>query len=112
MSFVNEPVLELRRGPARESLLEALRELDARLPLSVPVLVGGERGSHEGLDSTDPGKPDRVVAHAGQAGEGEARAAVEAGARGFARRSSSAAPRACSCRNDSFEVFSSSRRTR
>ena len=67
MSFANEPVLELRRAPVRESLLEALRELDARLPLSVPVLVGGERGSAEGLDSTDPGKPDRVVARAGGA---------------------------------------------
>jgi RHH-type proline utilization regulon transcriptional repressor/proline dehydrogenase/delta 1-pyrroline-5-carboxylate dehydrogenase len=83
VSFANEPVLELRRGPVRESLLEALRQLDARLPLSVPVLVGGEHGSDDGLDSTDPGKPDRVVAHAGQAGEDEARAAVEAAARGF-----------------------------
>ena len=35
MSFRNEPVLELRRAPAREALLEALRELDAGLPLQV-----------------------------------------------------------------------------
>ena len=59
MSFRNEPILELRRAPARESLLEALRGLDARLPLEVPVLVGGERGAASGLDSTDPGAPDR-----------------------------------------------------
>ena len=64
MSFVNEPVLELRRAPVRESLLEALRTLDARPPLSVPVLVGGDRGSAEGLDSTDPGAPSRLVARA------------------------------------------------
>ena len=35
-----------------------------------------------------------------------------ADATGFASSSSSAAPRACSCRNESFDVFSSSRRTR
>ena len=52
-------MLELRRAPVRESLLEALRELDSRLPLEVPVLVGGER-RHGGLDSTDPG--DAVAA--------------------------------------------------
>ena len=43
MSFRNEPILELRRAPARESLLEALRGLDARLPLEVPLLVGEAR---------------------------------------------------------------------
>ena len=83
MSFRNEPILELRRAPARESLLEALRGLDARLPLEVPVLVGGERGSAAGLDSTDPGAPDRLVARAGSATEADAGAAVEAAERGF-----------------------------
>ena len=62
--FRNEPILELRRAPARDSLLQALRELDERLPLEVPVLVGGDRGAVEGIDSTDPGAPDRVVARA------------------------------------------------
>jgi RHH-type transcriptional regulator, proline utilization regulon repressor / proline dehydrogenase / delta 1-pyrroline-5-carboxylate dehydrogenase len=81
--FANEPTLELRRGDVRESLLEALATLDARLPLSVPVLVGGDRGSVRGLESTDPGTPSRVVAEAGRAGEDDARAAVEAAARGF-----------------------------
>ncbi len=106
MSFANEPVLELRRAPVRESLLEALRELDARLPLAVPVLVGGDRGSAEGFDSTDPGDPSRLVARAGRAGAAEAAAAVEAaGARlprlGRATRRPSARgccpapPRAC-----------------
>ena len=81
--FANEPVLELRRGPVRESLLEALSELDSRLPLEVPVLVGEDRGAREGLDSTDPGAPSRLVARAGRAGEVEANAAVEAAAGGF-----------------------------
>jgi RHH-type proline utilization regulon transcriptional repressor/proline dehydrogenase/delta 1-pyrroline-5-carboxylate dehydrogenase len=83
VSFRNEPILELRRAPARERLLEALRELDARLPLSVPVLVGGERGAAEGLDSTDPGTPGRLVAQAGRATEADAAAAVDAAERGF-----------------------------
>ncbi len=34
MPFANEPTLELRRAPARESLLGALRELEPRLPLA------------------------------------------------------------------------------
>jgi RHH-type proline utilization regulon transcriptional repressor/proline dehydrogenase/delta 1-pyrroline-5-carboxylate dehydrogenase len=83
VSFRNEPILELRRAPARESLLEALRELDARLPLEVPVLVGGDSGATSGLDSTDPGAPERLVARAGRASETDAAAAVEAAERGF-----------------------------
>jgi RHH-type transcriptional regulator, proline utilization regulon repressor / proline dehydrogenase / delta 1-pyrroline-5-carboxylate dehydrogenase len=93
--FRNEPILELRRAPVRESLVEALRELDARFPLEVPVLVGGDRGASEGLDSTDPGVPERLVARAGSAGVAEAAAAVEAAVRGFREWSArSAAERA------------------
>ena len=84
MSFRNEPILELRRAPARESLHAALRELDARLPLEVPILIGEERGAATGLDSTDPGAPERLVARAGLGGEAEAAAALEAAERGFA----------------------------
>jgi RHH-type proline utilization regulon transcriptional repressor/proline dehydrogenase/delta 1-pyrroline-5-carboxylate dehydrogenase len=95
VSFRNEPVLELRRAPVRQSLLDALAGLDAGLPLDVPVLVGGERGSAEGIDSTDPGRPDRLVARAGSAGEDEAAAAVDAAERGFREWSArSAAERA------------------
>ena len=83
MSFRNEPILELRRAPEREALQAALRDLDARLPLAVPVLVGGQRGSGEGLVSTDPGTPERLVAQAGRAGPADAAAAVEAAERGF-----------------------------
>jgi RHH-type transcriptional regulator, proline utilization regulon repressor / proline dehydrogenase / delta 1-pyrroline-5-carboxylate dehydrogenase len=79
--FRNEPILELRRASERESLLAALRELDARLPLSVPVLIGGDRGAAEGLDSTDPGAPERLVARAGRAGEEDATAAIDAATR-------------------------------
>jgi RHH-type proline utilization regulon transcriptional repressor/proline dehydrogenase/delta 1-pyrroline-5-carboxylate dehydrogenase len=81
--FANEPTLELRRAPERESLLAALRELEPRLPLRVPILVGGERGAHEGFESTDPGAPSRVVATAGRAGEADASAAVEAALQAF-----------------------------
>jgi RHH-type transcriptional regulator, proline utilization regulon repressor / proline dehydrogenase / delta 1-pyrroline-5-carboxylate dehydrogenase len=81
--FRNEPILELRRASQRDSLLAALRELDERLPLSVPVLIGGDRGAAEGIDSTDPGAPQRLVARAGRGGEDDAAAAVEAASRGF-----------------------------
>jgi RHH-type proline utilization regulon transcriptional repressor/proline dehydrogenase/delta 1-pyrroline-5-carboxylate dehydrogenase len=82
-AFSNEPILELRRRAARDSLLAALAALDARPPLSVPVLIGGDAGVSTGIESTDPGEPSRLVAEAGAAGEEEARAAVEAAERGF-----------------------------
>jgi RHH-type proline utilization regulon transcriptional repressor/proline dehydrogenase/delta 1-pyrroline-5-carboxylate dehydrogenase len=83
VTFSNEPILELRRRPARDSLVAALSELDARLPLAVPVLIGGDAGAAAGIESTDPGTPSRLVAEAGAAGEAEAGAAVEAAERGF-----------------------------
>jgi RHH-type proline utilization regulon transcriptional repressor/proline dehydrogenase/delta 1-pyrroline-5-carboxylate dehydrogenase len=90
--FENEPVLELRRGPEREALIAALKELDRRLPLSVPVLIGGERGDASGIDSADPGSPDRLVAEAGRGGEAEASRAVEAATRGSREWGGSSAP--------------------
>ena len=67
--FANEPVLELRRSAVRAQLDDALAALDARLPLSVPVLVGTDavRASDRELLSTDPGDPERVVAVATRA---------------------------------------------
>ena len=82
-AFSNEPILELRRAPVRDTLLEALRSLDARLPLSVPVIIGADRSAGEELVSSDPGMPTRTVALAPVAGEAEAAAAVEAAERGF-----------------------------
>ena len=83
-SFHNEPILELRRAPVRDSLIEALGALDSTLPLEVPILIGGERGVLEGIDSTDPGAPNVLVARAGEAGEAEVDAALDAAERGFA----------------------------
>ena len=80
--FANEAVLELRRAPVRDSLAAALAELDARLPLRVPVTVGGDPAGATGIESTDPGNPSRLVAEAGRAGADDAAAAVEAAARG------------------------------
>jgi RHH-type proline utilization regulon transcriptional repressor/proline dehydrogenase/delta 1-pyrroline-5-carboxylate dehydrogenase len=76
--FANEPTLELRRAADREPLLDALAELDRRLPIEVPVLVAGDRGAASGLESTDPGDPERLVARAGIAGEADVEAAVAA----------------------------------
>ena len=78
--FENEPTLELRRAADREPLTAALAELDRRLPLEVPVIVGGDRGAMAGIDSTDPGSPQRLVAPAGVASESDVDAAVAAAA--------------------------------
>jgi RHH-type proline utilization regulon transcriptional repressor/proline dehydrogenase/delta 1-pyrroline-5-carboxylate dehydrogenase len=63
--------------------LEALRALDTRLPLDVPLWIGKELGAGDTFASTDPGAPDRIVAWAGRATEEDAAAAVEAAERGF-----------------------------
>jgi RHH-type transcriptional regulator, proline utilization regulon repressor / proline dehydrogenase / delta 1-pyrroline-5-carboxylate dehydrogenase len=82
--FANEPVLELRRATVRESLQAALRELDPRLPLQVPILVGEREELPEPFESTDPGRPSRVVAVAGRSTPEHVEAAVrDAGERGF-----------------------------
>ena len=89
-TFANEPVLELRRGPVRESLTDALRELDRRLPLRAPVLIDSGVGADSGIESRDPGAPERVVAVAGAATRDdveEAVAAAERGAREWGSRS-------------------------
>jgi RHH-type proline utilization regulon transcriptional repressor/proline dehydrogenase/delta 1-pyrroline-5-carboxylate dehydrogenase len=76
--FANEPTLELRDAANRETLRQALARLDAQLPLEVPVLIGEQRGQAAGLESHDPGTPDRIVARAGIAGPAEVDAAVRA----------------------------------
>jgi RHH-type proline utilization regulon transcriptional repressor/proline dehydrogenase/delta 1-pyrroline-5-carboxylate dehydrogenase len=63
-AFRNEPVLELRRASERGRLTDALADLDARLPLRVPVWIGDDRRDGDELISTDPGVPERVVATA------------------------------------------------
>jgi RHH-type proline utilization regulon transcriptional repressor/proline dehydrogenase/delta 1-pyrroline-5-carboxylate dehydrogenase len=78
--FVNEPVLELRRADARESLAGALGELEPHLPLEVPVLIGGDRRRGDEIASTDPGSPQRLVASAAVATAGEVDEAVAAAA--------------------------------
>jgi RHH-type proline utilization regulon transcriptional repressor/proline dehydrogenase/delta 1-pyrroline-5-carboxylate dehydrogenase len=73
--FANEPVLELRRATERSKLAVGLGEL--RLPLHVPVWIGRSQRGGEEIVSTDPGRPERVVALAASATPDEAAAAVE-----------------------------------
>src|SRR5215218_3586352 len=77
-AFRNEPVLELRRAAERDRLAGALGELDARLPLRVPVWIAGERRDGAELVSTDPSEPGRVVAIAAVATPAEVDRAVAA----------------------------------
>jgi RHH-type proline utilization regulon transcriptional repressor/proline dehydrogenase/delta 1-pyrroline-5-carboxylate dehydrogenase len=74
--FRNEPILELRRAPVRDGLREALSALEARLPLEVPVLIGGDERRGDDIVSVDPGAPERVVARAGAASPDEVNRAV------------------------------------
>jgi len=81
--FTNEPVLELRRGAQRDRLAGSLSDLDSRLPLRVPVLIGGDRREGEEILSEDPGDMQRIVATAARAGQAEAAEAVAVARRGF-----------------------------
>ena len=83
MSFRNEPILELRRAPAREALLAALRGAGRQAAAPGSGADRGRGGADAGLDSTDPGAPQRLVAQAGSAGAADAQAAVERARRGF-----------------------------
>ena len=76
--FANEPIVELRRAPLRARLADALAALDAELPLTVAVTIGGETRAPAGdaFASTDPGAPDRVVAVAAEARAEEVAAAT------------------------------------
>ncbi len=74
--FANEPTLELRRAAVRGGLADALAALDAQLPLRVPVWIGEQERAGDGLVSTDPGTPERVVAAGAVATAGDVDAAV------------------------------------
>ena len=63
-TFVNEPLLELRRGAVRAEALQALAALDAKLPLEVPMLIGEDVVEGRRFASVDPSNPTIVVAHA------------------------------------------------
>jgi RHH-type proline utilization regulon transcriptional repressor/proline dehydrogenase/delta 1-pyrroline-5-carboxylate dehydrogenase len=82
--FSNEPLLELRREAVRDEALAALRELDARLPLEVPILLGDDIVHATTFDSPDPCAPTRVVAVAHAATAAHVDAAVAAATDGFA----------------------------
>ncbi|HUO72529.1 MAG TPA: aldehyde dehydrogenase family protein [Solirubrobacteraceae bacterium] len=83
--FANEPVLELRRAAVRDQLAAALARVDATLPVSVPVTIGGDVRSGEGFDSSDPGDPQRVVARATSASDVDVATAVAIAGEGYRR---------------------------
>jgi RHH-type proline utilization regulon transcriptional repressor/proline dehydrogenase/delta 1-pyrroline-5-carboxylate dehydrogenase len=76
--FANEPLLELRREPVRESLRAALAALDAKLPLRAEMIIGVERLDGDALVSSDPGEESRVVALAPRGSAAEVDAALDA----------------------------------
>jgi RHH-type proline utilization regulon transcriptional repressor/proline dehydrogenase/delta 1-pyrroline-5-carboxylate dehydrogenase len=74
--FTNEPVLELRRAAVRARLADAVVSLDRKLPIDVPVWIGGDIRPGDQLFSTDPGDPERVVGRAPSGTAADVAAAV------------------------------------
>jgi RHH-type proline utilization regulon transcriptional repressor/proline dehydrogenase/delta 1-pyrroline-5-carboxylate dehydrogenase len=79
--FANEPILELRRAAVRSRLAGALKAHDSRPVLKVPVWIGDDTREGDDIVSTDPGKPDRVVAEAAAATPEDVDAALSAARR-------------------------------
>jgi RHH-type proline utilization regulon transcriptional repressor/proline dehydrogenase/delta 1-pyrroline-5-carboxylate dehydrogenase len=79
--FANEPILELRRAAVRSRLADALKAHDSRPILKVPVWIGDDTREGDDIVSTDPGKPDRVVAEAAAATPEDVDAALSAARR-------------------------------
>jgi RHH-type transcriptional regulator, proline utilization regulon repressor / proline dehydrogenase / delta 1-pyrroline-5-carboxylate dehydrogenase len=69
--FANEPILELRRATVRSGLAAALKQHDTRGTIRVPVWIGDDVRHGADIVSTDPGRPDRVVAEAAAATQDE-----------------------------------------
>jgi RHH-type proline utilization regulon transcriptional repressor/proline dehydrogenase/delta 1-pyrroline-5-carboxylate dehydrogenase len=82
--FANEPLLELRREAVRAEALTALRALDAKLPLEVPMLIGEDVVEGRRFASVDPSSPATVVASAHAATVADAHEAVTRAERGQA----------------------------
>ncbi|MBI5105867.1 MAG: aldehyde dehydrogenase family protein [Solirubrobacterales bacterium] len=81
-TFRNEPVLELRRASERERLLQGLAWLDGRPPVDAATWIGDDKQSGDANVSTDPGDPERVVAHAPVATAQDVAHAVEVAEQG------------------------------
>ena len=76
-ALANEPILELRRASVRAGLADALKAVDDRGPVKVPVWVGDDRREGRDISSTNPGRPEQVVAEAASARPGEVDAALQ-----------------------------------
>ena len=75
-------MLELRRAHVRSRLAGALAAVDSELPIQVPIWIGDDRRAGDGLRSTDPGDPERVVAAGASAGTADVATAVQTAADG------------------------------
>ena len=78
--FANQPVLEFRRGHLREAALAALAVLDARLPIAVPLVLGGDAVERAQIDAVDPADPRRVISRGAASNARDAAAAVSVAA--------------------------------
>jgi RHH-type proline utilization regulon transcriptional repressor/proline dehydrogenase/delta 1-pyrroline-5-carboxylate dehydrogenase len=60
--------------------MDALAKLEGELPISVPVIIAGDRREGSSFESIDPGNPERVVAIATAASQADVEDAVAASA--------------------------------
>ncbi len=74
--FANEPLLEFRRRYLREDAIASLAALDAKLPLTVPLVLEGDVVDRALTDSGDPADPRRIVSRGASASAEDAAAAV------------------------------------
>src|SRR5712691_9336483 len=82
--FRNEPLTDFTKGPGRQSMEEALRQVGAQLGREFPLLIGGRAvKTGETFRSLNPSQADKVVAVVHQAGAREVDAAVEAALAAF-----------------------------
>lgn len=82
MTFLNEPLLEVRRPSVRRSLMSALEAVDRSLPVDARAVIDGARVGGTDLESVDPGNPERLVAEAGMSGGPEVDQAIDAARNG------------------------------
>ncbi len=68
--FANEPLTDFTREPNRQAMRTALDAVRPKLGLDIPLVIAGrELTTDDRLDSTDPGRTDRLVGRTSRARE-------------------------------------------
>ncbi|HEX3133832.1 MAG TPA: proline dehydrogenase family protein [Planctomycetota bacterium] len=83
-SFTNEPLLDFSQSASREACGRALADLQQRLPLACPAVIGSSTiAADDRVCSYNPSRHAQVVARVATTGEAEVRSVVAAAATAF-----------------------------